>query len=424
MSNKASLNIIDLLVVLAIAVGTESLVGYITLDILDLPIRLCGLLFITCCYVIRFGLSFPNICKILSKSLIMMFFVVFLWETIQMAFNSNMEFIGYFVRFVTYLIVCMYFYKATHNLLDVTNIIKPYSAYYVYCFIIIILASIFMTIGVISPTDNELAESELLRTNMEEGVRYYWPGYLSVVSSSGGRVMLWGDLPVFFGLSHEPNSFGHCTFPAFFLLLYFIKDKRFLSIICYITIFLLLLLCFSSTSLISLLITIIVGLASIRKSKINFSYTLILIVTAVALLYFFVSNFDVLNQIDLLFANKIESGSQDYSANLLTYLLTPKGMIGTGIYPPLEARGSTGGNIGYLSSFLIVLFGLLFLYKTIKSVFSKQIVCKYIGLACLYFAVHSLKLGPLIINYPMLLYMTFILTFSDCLNRKESRQSI
>lgn len=420
MNNKKYFSIIDSLVVLAIAVGTESLVGYITLDIFDLPIRLSGLLFIMLCYFMRFGFSFPRIGPLLHKPLIMLFFIVLIWEIVQMAVNGNMELVGFMMRLLTYLVACMYFYRVTHNYSDITSIIKPYSAYYIYCFAIVVLASIFLTVGVISPTDNELAESELLRTNMSEGVKYYWPGFLSVVSSSGGRVILWGDLPVFFGLSHEPHVFGHCTFPAFFLLLYLIKDKWFYSILAYISIFILLLLCFSSTSLISLLVTFLFGLATIRKSKVSLGYAFSLIALAVALLYYFVSNFDIFNQIDLLFTSKLESGSPDYSANLISYLLTPSGLFGTGIYPSLENRGSIGGNIGYISSLLIIVFEILFYYKTIKAVFSLQPICKYIGLSCVYFSIHSLKLGPLIFNYPMLLYMIIILSFTDWLNKKTA----
>lgn len=417
-SNNVRVNIIDLLVVLAIAVGTESLVGYVTLDIFSLPIRLSGLLFITFCYIIRFGFSFPKVGGLLSKPLLRLYFIVLTWEIIQMAVSSKMEFLGFTVRLFTYLMTCIYFYRATRNFTDITNLIKPYSAYYIYSFVIIILASIFMTMGVISPTDNELAESELLRTNMSAGTIYYWPGCLSVVSSDS-RVVLWSDLPVFFGLSHEPHVFGHCTFPAFFLLLYLLKDKKFFSLLAYISLFILLLLCFASTSLVSLVVTFLLGLASMRGKKVNFGYTISLVLVAIALLYFFVSKFDILHQIDFLFTNKIESGSQDYSANLINYTLSPKGIVGTGIYPPLESRGTVGGNIGIISSLLIILFELFFYYKTIKAVFSKQELCKYIGLSCLYFSIHSLKLGPLIFNYPMLLYMVVLLTFADSLNRKS-----
>ena len=424
MNSRVGLNIIDLLVVLAIAVGTESLVGYITLDLIELPMRLCGLLFVTFCYFVRFGFDFPNIGRLFHKPLLTMFFVVLLWEIMQMALTGNMQFVGYTVRLLTYLVVCMYFYRATRNFTDITNLIKPYSIYYIYSFIIIVLASVFMTMGLISPTDNELAESELLRTNMNEGITYYWPGCLSVVSSAGGRIILWNDLPVFFGLSHEPHVFGHCTFPAFFLLLYLLRDKRFYSILCYVSLFILLLLSFASTSLVSLVITFLFGVASIRRRKMSFGYTLSLVTIAVAMLYFSVSRFDILSQIDLLFSNKLESGSQNYSANLISYLLTPTGLLGTGIYPSLESRGSLDGNIGYISSLLIVIFEVLFYYKTIKFVFSKDVLSRYLGLSCLYFSVHSLKLGPLIFNYPMLLYMVIILLFADSLSKKPKEKKI
>ena len=107
----------------------------------------------------------------------------------------------------------------------------------------------------------------------------------------------------------------------------------------------------------------------------------------------------------------IDDGSSKVSQNALRYIYTPKQLLGRGIFAGFFVEPNQ--QVGYISSFFIILFYFLFVLTTVKSVMSKDELCHTIGLAVLYYALHSMKLGVSMFANPMLIFFIFLLAFSE-----------
>lgn len=406
--------ILDTLMILAATVASMSLIGDITIEFKHLAANLNWFLFVFGCYIFRFGVRIPKFGNI-NNTLLISFLVLILWEGFQaLLLGTNIGY-TYIVEFVSYIIFYAYFTKLTQESTDLKSIIKPYCGYYVFSFFIIFLSAILIVTGFLSPTDNPLTEGRLISNNVDNlGTFYFWPGHLSIVSLSS-RVKLFGDLPLLCGLSHEPHVLGNSIFPAFFLILYFLSNKKWLKILAFASLGIILILSFSTTSFLSLSFVLFIeyflynsrygGLASI-------------LVTGIILMFVYslLNNYGILDQFVNLSSDKMAGagGSSRYSESLLLYSLTPEAILGDGIYPRTQSQdGFVNGNVGFISFLLINIIYILFFSKAFKLFKSKDRFVHYIGLASIYFFVHSLKLGCLIYNYPLMFYMIYLISYSE-----------
>lgn len=409
--------------IMAATVATMSFAGSITLDFILLPGRLNWLLFVLCCYILRFGNSLPLKKDLTNNHLIILFLILILWEGVQaLIMGRNIGF-NYLIQFFTYIVFYAYFLKLIRLCNSLNILIEPYCLYYCVSVVVIIASAILIGAGFISPTDNPITENRLMNNNINNyGTYYYWPAHLSVVSLST-RIELFENVPIplLCGFSHEPHVLAHSIYPAFFLIYFYIRKKsELLKLTLIFSLIILQLLAFSTTALICMGLVLLLDFF-IYSSKPQTIKIIILIVSCL-LLYIISLKFNLFNQILNESISKVsgEDHSKSYSTGLLIYGLYPKGIIGDGIYlEPSTIKNFLSGNIGLISSILINLIYTIFAFKSFLNFKSRNSLCHFIGLATLYFTFHSLKLGCLIFNYPMMFYMIFLVSYSDKIRTKR-----
>lgn len=406
--------ILDLLMVLGATVATMSLVNYITLEIRYLPASLNWLLFVLACYILRFGPTLPKKNHLGKQPLIVFFLLILFWEGLQAALLVRSISFTYFVELVSYYIFFIYFVKASEDYRNIDVIIKPYIAFAIYSCAIIIIAAFAIGSGFLSPSDNPIAESQFrfMNENLSTGTYYFWPGHLSVLIPDA-RIPLPWPIPVLCGLSHEPHTLCHSIFPALLLLLYYLREKKILFVFDIISIIVVLIFSFSTTALVSLLWVLffeVILYNSQTKAAIDFLFPLLVVLVVAFLL---IQNSDVVSSIFTYSSDKIsgsDTTSMRYSSNMILYSLTPTELLGDGIYLNVLSKAP---NIGFISALLVNSFFLCFAVLILRNFFSRNTFCHYVGLASLYFFIHSLKMGCLILNYPLLFYIIFLLSYAE-----------
>ncbi len=118
-----------------------------------------------------------------------------------------------------------------------------------------------------------------------------------------------------------------------------------------------------------------------------------------------------------------EDGSRDYSELNLKYILYPSGLLGRGVVNSHAGYELIGDNIGFISSICIISLYIISVYKSIKLIMSADYNMHYIGLACLYFWLHSLKLGIQTFSYPYFIFFIFIMSISNDLRSFKTKTS-
>lgn len=382
------------------------------MDLVLLPARLNWLIFAVFCYLLRFGLSSPKSLNFSSQPLVRLFIIIIFWEGIQgLILGRNVGFY-FLIEGLTYIVFLAYFSKSIECEQGITRLIKPYNLYYVASVIVIFLTVFLIVFGLLSPTDNPITENALMNNNISTGSYYYWPGHLSVVNLSTRLDVF--NLPVLCGFSHEPHVLAQTIFPAFFLLLYVTKDRSLVlkSLLVFSLVFVILF-SYSTTSMLALSVVIFLDYTVNKNS--NISQKILILLFFIVMIYF-ANKYGILDQIIANSSKKIggEDNSKDYSSSLLMYGLTPSGILGEGIYVKDETAANFSiGNVGLISCVLCNLTYLLLIIKSYKNFRSSNSFCHYVGMAVLYFSIHSLKLGCLIYNSPMMFYMIYLLSYSD-----------
>lgn len=239
------------------------------------------------------------------------------------------------------------------------------------------------------------------------GSKYYFPFNMAVIIDSV-RVPFLNQFGIFCGLSHEPHIATLLITPSFFLLKYFYRSYKY-YLLAGIYVFFMLIATSTTNILIFLplffLYKILETLYSeqiIKKSKKNIIYLTFFILLLIV-------SVPVLNDLLNLFESKIygqAGGSLGYSINMLTYIIEPKTILGYGVWRiPYPNKGFD--DIGFLG--MVGMFAILFVFlKLVKdNLFSKKNYA--IGIAGLYFVLHSLKIPQHTIIYPFTYYILFLL---------------
>ena len=306
--------------------------------------------------------------------------------------------------------------KENNNLTSFNRICVPLECYTIYNCIVVLIAALLIFTGVLSAFDNPVSDAfSIFKENHENNnTDYYFPGYLSV-SASHLSLLGYLGIPLLEGLSYEPHVLSYSIIPAWFLLQSSIKDKA--SIFKFISYFLLfstICISTSATAVLCLSTTVFIETLWLGFKKGNIR-PLIIIVIIIILLSLFLAQF--YEELNVYMANKIgkEDGSRDYSENNLKYILFASGLFGKGIVNNHAGYELIHDNIGYISSAFIIFLYISSIFKSIKLMLSADYNKHYIGLACLYFWLHSLKLGIQTFSYPYFIFFIFIISISDSL---------
>lgn len=424
----------DCIVILFQLCCNLSLVHAFVFDIIPLSTGNVNLtLFMLFAYLLRFGPRFRFISQIRKNNqLIFLWIIVLLWEVLQgtlffmepYAMKGGIMLIDY-IFFMEYLYGLVKEKYTKDGLFDISRVYCFYDAYSV---LIVCISAILFSVGFFDPGSNPIPVNSLTRGNVAEGGInvYTFPGYLSVAVPEA-RLLDAFNIPMLSGLSHEPHVYHYSILPAFFLLWYYLNKKG-KKVLFYILLFLTIVSLFVATSATSLLVfPVVMALHVIwefyQKRQIT---RIIFFVLFCILIYYLVFPMigDTLNKMALLLEGKLSDtgGSKDYSAVVLRYFITPNSLIGHGIYGKLGLdvlKDDVG--VGLISSFLVVGAYLVTVLKAIMCVFSSNQTKHFIGLSCLYFLMHTLKVGSLTFRYPLFIFIIFILSMSTFFANQEIR---
>ena len=282
------------------------------------------------------------------------------------------------------------------------------NSYIAYSFINVIgvcLAFFLILQGVLEPFSNSIEVSILAK---DDEVAFF-PGYLSVLRPDDAiRVAFLPTFGLFCGYSHEPHVVGYICIPAFFFLLYKLKEKKklWLSIICVALYALFFLITLSATSFISISIVTFVGLFLSGRNRGNKKSWIILAVLVVGI----ISAAAMIGDTFSFVFDKVNaeggSGSRDYSVARIDYAFKPSTVFGTTVYST-----SVDGDIGVITAILNFSFYISMGVLCARLLLSKNKRIFYYGLALLYFSCHSMKAFLMIYRYPYTLYIIFLCYF-------------
>ncbi|MEQ4788415.1 hypothetical protein ABN070_17285 [Morganella morganii] len=229
-----------------------------------------------------------------------------------------------------------------------------------------------------------------------------------------------GDFGSFSGLSYEPHIATYFMTPAF-LLTFKIKKltpRNFLVFFFPFIIFFLL--ASSLTNILGLMVLLFLYLFSgLSNKKITFiSFTLVFFTI------FFILNLNtVLNVIDLssqFFDAKFSSRSGAESTSFISYITSPKTIIGYGIFniPTIYSDGLD--DIGLLGAVLILWFYLGILFLAIVLYIKGYLIQSLIGMYILF---HSLKFPMHAIQLPYLYFVVFLMIYPLVINNPLKNMS-
>lgn len=370
-----------------------------------MPYHIGIVAFMLLAYLIRFKRMVDPFKFIFSSRLFVIFLIICLFDIVQFLVTDIGLGLGKFVMTINFIVFANYL-NELYNSLPINKkdeVLKPFVVYGVYNVIAIVIAAILIFLGVLSANSNPVAFS-LMEDNLSNGSNYFFPGYLSIAIDVN-RVL--ANIPVLTGLSHEPHVICFLVLPVVFLLIGKVKSLYGRFVIYALT-GVILVVSMSTTAIFSFIIVLFVELiwSFGRTGKVS-NIILLALVLFLSATYFI----EVLTDTQLFMMNKIDTdtGSLNYSENLLKYVVTPKGFLGTGNKGVGNFFEGADSQIGFVTSFLDVLFYILIAVKTIKMVYSRDNITHYVGMACMYFAIHLLKVSFLVFNYPYLVFIMFII---------------
>ncbi len=420
-------HILDMIVIVLNMTYRLSILGCFTIDLFpgDFP-YLKLIVPLLAVYLLRFGAKFSFTAQIFKRHRYLSFWLIFfIFEAFQAIIISGT--IGFFLNILYYLLMWEYLYgiyKENSTLNGYDKICVPLECYTVYNCVVVLIAAVLIFSGVLNAFDNPVSDVfNVFKENHEHNhTDYYFPGYLSVCVPATNILAFLG-IPILEGLSYEPHVLSYSIIPAWILLQASIKDKT--HIYKFISYFLLLsTVCISTsaTAVICLIITIFFEILWYCLRKGDFRPLIVLFVFILLITLFLAPIYEELSEY---LAYKIgkEDGSRDYSESNLNYILYASDVLGRGIVNNHAGSELLNDNIGYISSLFIILLYIITVFKSIKLIVSSDVNLHYIGLACLYFWLHSLKLGIQAFSYPYFIFFIFIMAISKRLKCSQLRTS-
>ena len=363
-----------------------------------------------CCYIKRFGLCF-QFKKLMTRSFILVvFLLIYFFDIFQAIFADPLSSLArlfcainmfLFMAYVYNLII----YSNDNRISAIQKISRPYIYFALYNVVIVILAAFLIGAGIISATDNEIAVNSITRVDVEAGQVYYFPKYISIVTSNSRLFSLQG-IPMVTGLSHEPHVLNYFLIPSFFILLSINKFQKY-KFLVYGVMFITLLFATSTTVLVCLGLMFVID--SIWSIIINRKLVNIIpMVLLVAVILYFGGTALELLQSEFIRKTVQDTDSMGYSQNILEYLLSPETLFGEGNAPRQFGYTMTTGNVGFVTFILDVSFFISILFCSLKLVFNRDSSIHYLGLASLYCILHTLKVPILFYSYPLYGFLLLI----------------
>ena len=294
------------------------------------------------------------------------------------------------------------------------------------CTISILGATILflMIKGGFNPYSTPIANDyyDLFKSNVEvSGATYYFPYHISVLATSDHaqlRIPFFTDYGVICGLFHEPHVITFITFPALFLLLYYIRKKYF-KVVCFGIWLFIMLLAASTTNILAFFTSLFVLMFFERKVRLPLFLFFIIV-------FYMILSIGMESEEFLFLAEKLNGDntvSSDYSKNTLIFAFSPKTLMGSNFINNnyLNTISTTGRDVGYLPFLFNILFLIVYVIRMIKIIiFSNEF--RYVGIATLYFFIHSMKTAMVTYTSPLLLLMMFMLFIVSQSEKRTSHE--
>lgn len=245
------------------------------------------------------------------------------------------------------------------------------------------------------------------------GSSHYFPFNIAIIDTGDNiRIPFFQEKGVICGLYHEPHILTFMVFPAFFLLLYYVKNV-YQRIIVFLFYFLILLLAGSTTNIFALVLCALFYVMYSMSANLKHSFVLLGVIGCLLLLVFKYFDFDNL----LFIADKVEGTSAGYSQSTMMFAFTPRTLFGSSFYNleyvdyhNPEIRNADVGIINFL---LNLLFMGICALKMFKLFVKKDTYSMSVFFFAAYFFLHSTKVAMMSYSLSMLIFVCFILTIAS-----------
>ena len=368
-------------------------------------------LFLITFQIVRFGGRFPFI-KCIKVHLFQIYFLIYLTDVISCIIVKGTG-LQVLFRMVNMMLFLNYIYNVflenTNKdwFYNIKRIMWPYFSFAAYNAFIVTILFIWFFLG-LDYLQNPLPyDLSTIEDNTLNGIQYYFPYYLSVASDYHPMF----GYPVFTGLFHEPHIINFFSLPALFWGTLLVRNTklRFLVICCFIA---LLANTISTTAIVC--VGVVWFTETIWSAIISRKYMFFLL-TSLLMIFAIITFANYFDEVITLMTFKMEGGdsSQGTSSTMLKYLMSFDQLIGEGNCPQKYGEALKGQSAGMITAILDFSLFFYMLFLTVKSVISRDKKLHYIGLGCLYFLLHCLKVNYLAFQYPYLAYILFVIYIQD-----------
>lgn len=287
--------------------------------------------------------------------------------------------------------------------------------------IISALSLFFLIKAGFDPTTTPVADEyyDLFKSNSDSSIRtYYFPYHISVLLEAGiitKKIPFFMDYGIICGLFHEPNAICFVVFPALFIL-WFYEEKKSLRILYLFIWLFVILLTASTTNILSFSFSIVILMMlekKFRKWLIPIGFISIYLI-----LYIGLENTDMVFILDKL---EDTDGSRSYSSGTIEFAFTPLTLLGSNFLSNsylTEISSAGTRDVGFLSFILNIVFLSLFIYRLVRLVLVYK-EYRLLGIAALYFFLHSMKTAMVTYTNPILLLIMLIMFVVEKTKKSE-----
>ena len=356
-------------------------------------------------HLIRFGLKFKLLQLVPKNTILVIFVLIYLFDFLQYTFIHDPLYAP-LILLLNMLVFMSYLYNMYEDAIKVQHVpfvkyTAPFIGYSVYNIIVIVILAILIIFTGASYEQNPISQDDpMISGRYDWAMQTFFPYHLCIAMNYHDGINLLG-IPVLTGLSHEPHVIMFLIMPAWMFI--FATDiKYYLKTIISI-IYLFVLIETTSTTAI-LCFGVILLVETLWKSRQKRTWKVVIVVVSVYMVTFF-------DGIMTLVSYKLSGvdGSSGTSTSMLEYLVSFDGIFGEGNWPTKYGEQLKNSSAGIVTGILDATLYLYILCTALRFTNSRNSMTHYLGLGCLYFTLHGIKTNYLMVAYPYLAYMFFLL---------------
>ncbi|MEZ8666107.1 hypothetical protein AB6D63_22125 [Vibrio splendidus] len=215
-----------------------------------------------------------------------------------------------------------------------------------------------------------------------------------------------GEFGSFSGISYEPHIATYFMTPAFLLTFKYKKFTVRNFFVYFFPFMFFFLLASSLTNIIGLMVIFSIYLVSGISSNKLFFYFLFLLAITVLIVSNTQAVLDAIKFADLFLENKMSGRSGEESSGFISYILSPKSLVGYGAFNIPTAHSDGISDIGLIGAILITWFYLNILFLSGYLYLKGHLVHSLIGI---YIFLHTMKFPMHAIQLPYLYFTIFVM---------------